>query len=81
MASMAKLKKALERGTGTSFSEEEVRVVGRVLYALGSAVLPSPAGREICQICGQPDHPPGGVGAHPYHIYQPGLLVPLIQPE
>lgn len=82
MNSMTRLKRAISRNTGTSFSDEEVQVVGKVLYALGSSVLPSPAGRRVCRVCGQPDHGDAAiVGAYPPHNYEPGLLVPLVNEE
>ena len=76
-AASDRLLKAVERGTGTSFDADEVRVLGRLLQAISSAVLGTAAGREACAVCGRPEHPPQVVGSYPRHAYTRAILVPL----
>lgn len=75
-----RLLKAVERGTGTSFDADEVRVLGRLLQAISSGVLGTAAGREACAVCGRPEHPPQAVGNYPRHAYVRAVLVPLAGP-
>lgn len=72
-----RLLKAVERGTGTSFDADDVRVLGRLLQAISAAVLGTAAGREACAMCGRPEHPPQVVGSYPRHPYARAILVPL----
>lgn len=72
-----RLLKAVERGTGTSFDADEVRVLGRLLHAISSGVLGTAAGREACAVCGRPEHPPSVIGNYPRHAYARAVLVPL----
>lgn len=67
----------MERGTGTSLDAEEVRVLGRLLYAISSAVMGTSAAREACAVCGQAEHRPQAVGSYPRHAYERAMLVPL----
>ncbi|GIU91893.1 MAG: hypothetical protein KatS3mg011_0799 [Acidimicrobiia bacterium] len=76
-----RLARALERGTGTSLDAEEVRVVGALIHAMGTAALGGAEAREACAICGNPEHPPQVIGGFPRHAYQRGLLVPVAAPE
>lgn len=72
-----RLWRAVERGTGTSFDAEEVRVLGRLLHAISSAALGTATGREACAVCGRPEHKPQAVGSYPRHAYERAILVPL----
>lgn len=72
-----RLRKAVERGTGTSFDADEVRVLGRLLHAISTAALGTATGREACAVCGQAEHPPGTVGSYSRHAYERAMLVPL----
>lgn len=76
-----RLRKALERGTGTTFDAEEVNVLGRLLHAITSAALGTAQGREACAVCGQAEHRMEAVGSYPPHSYERGFLVPLSPPE
>lgn len=78
---MSKLGRAVERGTGTSMDADEVRIVGRMLHALGSVALGNATGREACAVCGRADHPEQAIGGYGRHAYQPGLLVPMLTHE
>ncbi len=78
---VSRLERALERGTGTTFDAEEVRVVGRLIYAMGSVALGTAIGREACGVCGRPEHKPQAVGQFPAHEYQRAILVPIAAPE
>ncbi|HEX2153189.1 MAG TPA: hypothetical protein VHL52_04365 [Acidimicrobiia bacterium] len=81
-AASERLRKALERGTGTSFDADEVRVFGLLLHAISSAALgTATAGREVCAVCGRPEHRPEAVGSYPRHSYERAVLVPLALPE
>lgn len=80
-AASERLRRALERGTGTTFDAEEVNVLGRLLFAITSAALGTAQGREACALCGQPEHRPQAVGSYPPHPYERGFLVPLSPPE
>lgn len=80
-AASERLRKALERGTGTSFDAEEVRVLGLLLHAFSSAALGTATGREACAVCGRPEHRPEVVGSYPRHTYERAMLVPLSPPE
>lgn len=71
------MRKAMERGTGTSLDADEVRVLGRLLYAISSAALGTAVGREACAVCGRPEHQPQAVGTYPKHAYERAILVPL----
>lgn len=73
-----RLRKAVDRGTGTSLDADEVRVLGRLLHAISSATLGTANGREACGVCGQADHPPQAVGSYPRHTYERAMLVPLV---
>jgi hypothetical protein len=75
-----RLLRAVERGTGTSFDADEVRVLGRLLQAISSGILGTAAGREACAVCGRPPHPPQVVGNYPRHAYSRAILVPLAEP-
>lgn len=81
VAASERLKKALERGTGTTFDAEEVSVLGRLLHAMTSAALGSAQGREACGICGQAEHKMEAVGSYPPHNYERAILVPLSPEE
>lgn len=73
-----RLRRALERGTGTTFDADEVQVLGRLLHAITSSVLgTAQGGREACAVCGQAEHRPQAVGSYPPHPYERGFLVPL----
>lgn len=72
-----RLRRAMERETGTSLDADEVRVLGRLLYAISSAVLGTAAGREACAVCGQAEHRPQAIGSYPRHSYERAFLVPL----
>lgn len=74
-----RLLKAVERGTGTSFDADEVRVLGRLLQAISAAALGTAAGRDACAVCGRPEHQPQVVGNYPRHAYVRAILVPLAQ--
>jgi hypothetical protein len=76
-----RLRKAIERGTGTSLDADEVRVLGRLLHAISAATLGTAAGREACGVCGRAEHPPQSVGGYPKHAYQRAILVPLSAAE
>jgi hypothetical protein len=78
---VARLERALERGTGTTLDAEEVRVVGRLIYAMGSMALGTTTGREACAVCGRPEHKPQAIGQFPSHDYQPAILVQVPAPE
>jgi hypothetical protein len=72
-----RLRKAVERGTGTSFDADEVRVLGRLLHAISSAALGTATGREACAVCGRAEHKPEPMGTYPKHVYERAILVPL----
>lgn len=76
-----RLKKALDRGTGTSLDAEEVNVLGRLLHAISSATLGTAQGREACAVCGQAEHRMQEIGSYPPHSYERGILVPLSPSE
>ncbi|CAN5896359.1 hypothetical protein BH23ACT5_BH23ACT5_07670 [soil metagenome] len=76
-----RLRKAIERGTGTSLDADEVRVLGRLLHAISAATLGTAPGREACGVCGRPEHPPETVGGYSKHAYQRAILVPLSSAE
>jgi hypothetical protein len=76
-AASDRLRKAVERGTGTSLDADEVRVLGRLLYAITSGALGSANGREACGVCGRAEHKPQAVDSYPRHAYEPAILVPL----
>ncbi|MFP3914320.1 MAG: hypothetical protein ACLFWM_05555 [Actinomycetota bacterium] len=80
-AASERLKRALDRGTGTSLDAEEVNVLGRLLHAISSAALGTAQGREACAVCGQAEHRNQAVGSYPPHAYERGFLVPLSPPE
>lgn len=73
---MQRLGRALERGTGTGLDTEEVRVVGSLLHAVGSAALGGGI-REACAVCGRPEHREEAVGNYARHPYMRGVLVPV----
>lgn len=72
-----RLRRAVERGTGTSLDADEVRVLGRLLRAISSGALGTATGREACAVCGRAEHKPQTVGSYPRHAYEPAILVPL----
>lgn len=78
---MDRLKTAMSRATGTSFDADEVQTVGKVIYALGSAVLGGPVARQACAVCGRPEHDTAMIEPFGRHAYEPGVLVPLPTPE
>lgn len=80
-AASDRLRRAVERGTGTTFDADEVNVLGRLLHAITSAALGNAQGREACAVCGQAEHKPQAVGSYPPHAYERGFLVPLSPPE
>lgn len=80
-AASDRLRKALERGTGTTFDAEEVNVLGRLLHAISSAALGNAQAREACAICGQAEHKLEAIGSYPPHNYERAMLVPLSPPE
>lgn len=75
-----RLRKAVERGTGTSLDADEVRVLGRLLHAISSAALGTGVGREACAVCGRAEHKPAAMGTYPKHAYERAILVPLASP-
>lgn len=75
-----RLRKAIERGTGTSLDADEVRVLGRLLHAISAATLGTAGAREACAVCGRPEHPLETVGGYAKHAYQRAMLVPLAPP-
>lgn len=80
-AASERLRRAVERGTGTTFDADEVNVLGRLLHAMTSAALGTAQGREACAVCGQPEHRPQAIGSYPPHAYERGFLVPLSPSE
>src|SRR5690606_752967 len=64
-----RLKKALVKGTGTSFDADEVQIFGRLLHAFSSVALGTAAGREACAVCGQAEHRVEAIGSFPPHAY------------
>lgn len=72
-----RLLRAVEKGTGTSFDGEEVRVLGRLLHAISAAALGTAAGREACAVCGRAEHKTEAIGTYPKHDYQRAILVPM----
>jgi hypothetical protein len=78
---VARLERALERGTGTTLDPDEVRTVGRLIYAMGSGALGTATGREVCAICGRPEHKTQTVGEYARHEYQAAILIPISPPD
>lgn len=74
---VARLERALERGTGTTLDADEVRIVGRLIYAMGSAALGTATGRKACAVCGRPEHKTQAVDEFPRHEYLPAILIPV----
>ncbi|HLT96276.1 MAG TPA: hypothetical protein VK070_05750 [Acidimicrobiia bacterium] len=81
VAASERLKRALERGTGTSLDADEVQVLGRLLHVFASAALGTATGREACAVCGRPEHKFEAIGSYPRHRYERAILVPLAPPE